>query len=96
MTKYLIIALAALALALGGTGWALKRQIGANAVQKTLIDQLQATAKANKALIQKRARENAAAKAQIAAQAAELDRSLFKNREWAEQPIPQEVQYALE
>lgn len=96
MTKYLLIALFAMALALGGAGWVIYRQIGKAAEQRVKIDALQAAAKANKTLIAKRSREAVEAKKETAKLAAALDRSLFSNKEWADQPIPQEVQDALQ
>jgi cell division protein FtsB len=102
LTKYLLIAIAALCAALGGTGWLLKQQIAENGKQgeritqyETQLDALAEQAKRDRDLIEKRAREGAAARAEAAKLAEALERSLSANREWADAPIPQEVQDAL-
>lgn len=103
MTKYLLAVIAALTLALAGSGYALKRSYVANGAQKTKITGLEDTIKAqqaqdkrNRALIAKAAKETAAAKAEAVRKAAALDDALARNREWADQPVPQEVQDAME
>lgn len=102
MTKYLIAAIAALMLLLTGVGYSLKAQIKKNGAQATKItaleDVLEAAAtqrKADQALLARRAREKAAIALEMASTRQQLDRALAANPDWANQPIPQEVQDAL-
>lgn len=103
MTKYLLAVLAALTLALAGSGYALKRAYAANGEQAGRIEQLEANLAAaekqkakDRALISKHAKENAKAKAESDRLRVKLDDALSKNRDWADQPLPQEVQDALQ
>lgn len=102
MTKYLAAVIAALVLALAGAGWTLKRQIAKNGEQTVIIQEYERTVKAlreqeqkDRVLIAKRARENAAAAAETARLRSRLEDALARNREWADAPIPKEVQDAM-
>jgi hypothetical protein len=103
MTKYLLAVLAALTLALAGSGYALKRAYAANGEQAGRIEQLEATVAAaekqkakDRALITKHALANSLARAESDRLRAKLDDALTRNREWADQPIPKGVQDALQ
>ncbi len=103
MTKYLLLAIALLALALGGSGVLLKRSYATNGKQATEITALQDAAKVmqeqarkDRVLITKHAQAKVLLQNKADRLRADLDHSLSANREWADQPIPQEVQDALQ
>lgn len=102
LTKYLMIAVAVLALLLAGSGGMLYRQIGKTAAAKAELEQAvaalehaQEAAKRNRAASAKAAKEKAAMARKSALLRMELEAALAKNREWAEQTVPEEVQRAL-
>lgn len=102
MTQYLLIGLAAAILALAGAGYALKQSYAKNGKQAAQIEQLQAQAdtlqkqaKANAALLKRRAEAEKVARAEAKAARKKLEDSLSKNPEWANSPVPREVQDAL-
>lgn len=102
LTKYLIIACVALALALGGSGWLLYRQIGktAEAVAEAqqaqeALQGLQKGLKRAQATSARLAREKAATARKEALARQRLEAALDRAPEWRDQPVPQEVQDAL-
>lgn len=95
MTQYLMIACAVLALALGGIGLLLKREIAKTAVAEAKVKSLQAAAKKVEKVMTKRAKAAAVAKPKAEKKAQELGAALSKAPEWADQPLPQEVRDAL-
>lgn len=102
MTKYLLALVAALVLALGASGLLLKAQIKKNGAQAAQMQALTEAAersakqrKKDQALLARRAAENRAAALERASTQAALAAALAQNREWADQPVPQEVQDAL-
>lgn len=102
MSRYLMAVIAALSLALGGSGWLLKRAYTANGAQAVQITSLQEAqeraqeaARRDRALLARRAREIAAQEAAAASARADLAAALLQNRAWAEQEVPKEVQDAL-
>ena len=95
-------ALAALSLALGACGWGLKLQIKANGAQVQQIRNLNTDLKraveqraVDQATLDRLAVRNAATARESARVGRLLADSLFKNREWADRPVPKEVQDAL-
>lgn len=95
-------ALAAVTLALMGSGWALKRAYEQQATQRAEIRALNgAILRASeqrildRATLDRLARKNAATARESALAQAALQRALTANRTWADQTVPKEVQDAL-
>jgi hypothetical protein len=95
MTQYLMIACAVLALALGGVGFLLKREIAKTAVAEDRVKTLEADAKRTAKVTTKRAKAEQAAKPKAEKKAQDLGAALSKAPAWADQPLPQEVRDAL-
>lgn len=102
LTKYLIAAIVALSLALGGMGYLFKRQIAqtAKAVAEAqqsaeALKTAQAALERQRALSAKLSKEKAATAREGASLRLQLDRALSAHKEWADQPVPKEVQDAL-
>lgn len=102
MLKYYLIVVAVLLGLLAGSGYALKRSYSRNGEIKAELTQaaekvaaLEKQAKADQALLKKRAAAEKEARARETAAHKALERSLFENREWADQPVPKEVLDAL-
>jgi len=95
MTQYLMIACAVLALALGGVGFLLKREIAKTAVAEAKVKSLQAAAQKVEKVMTKRAKSAAVAKPKAEKKAQDLGAALSKSPAWADQPLPQEVRDAL-
>lgn len=100
MWKYYLIL--ALVVALGGAGYTIQRQFKKNGAQAQIIEQqagqikaAEKQAKADRALLKRRAAAEKEARFQAKAAQLALGRALFENREWASTPVPQEVQDAL-
>lgn len=95
-------AIAALSLALAGSGLLLKRaftQAGASKAQiqalNTTLVRAQEQRALDQATLDRLARKNAATSRENALARASLQRSLTANREWSSTPVPKEVQDAL-
>lgn len=102
MTRlYLWIAVAALLIGLGAGlswYWVSDRLAAAEARAEVAEQGLAEAAKREKrlkAVSARLAKEKAVAARESALAAERLQRSLFENREWADQPVPKEVQDAL-
>lgn len=95
MIKYLMAAILVLGLLLTGSAALLKREYGRNAVLVEAQKAAQEQRKRDGALLARRTAEKAATAREMASLRASLGAALAKNREWAEQPVPQEVQDAL-
>ena len=102
LTKALMIAVAVLALLLAGTGAMLHKQIGRTATAKAelsqakeALEQAAEAMKRSRATSAQAAKEKAALARRSAALRLELDAALAKNRAWADQQVPEEVQRAL-
>ena len=101
-TQALIGLAVALSIALGGAGLLLKRSYAKNGQQAEQITALNGAVKRaseqrklDQATLGRLAQKNAAAARESALLSQQLQRSLFENREWADQPVPQGVQDAL-
>jgi hypothetical protein len=102
MTKYLLAALAALSLLLAGSGWLLRRAWAENGAQTVTIqaltearDRAAKLAARDRAVLTRRAQENAAQARETALLRQEMQEILARHQEWSEQPVPQEVQDAI-
>ena len=102
MTQYLLMALAGLLALSGGLGWLSWQQratIGAvRAEQTALQDALEGAQEARKrdqATLVARERQRAVTDRSEALQRASVDAAVSNNKDWASQPVPQEVQDAL-
>jgi hypothetical protein len=102
MLKVYLITAAILLALLGGSGLLLRKSYTRNGVlqtelaaSKASLAVLEKQAKSDQALLKRRAAAEKAARAQAVAAQRELERSLSANPEWANAPIPQEVQDAL-
>lgn len=76
-------------------GFALHRQIGATAVAREEARTAQEGLEKLQATSARRERQRAATARQEAAARHRLDAALAKSPEWADQPVPQEIQDAL-
>lgn len=95
-------AVAALGAALTLAGWALKHSYAEQGALKTQIAALNGALlraaeqrATDQATLDRLAKKNAATAREMARAQASLQRSLSANREWADQPVPKEVQDAL-
>lgn len=102
LSKYPLLALAALALLLAGSCYLLKRSYAANGAQKlqitVLSDQIksaQEQRKLDQATLALRAIEKSAIARKTAFTRASYATAAASSPEWAQQPVPQEVQNAL-
>lgn len=102
MLKVYLITIAVLIALLASSGWALKRSYTRNGEIKAELTQatdkvtaLEKQAKADQVLLKRRAAAEKVARAQAVEAQRALERSLSANPEWAQTPIPKEVQDAL-
>lgn len=103
LTKYLIIALAVLALAAGGLGYGWYHQIGRTAATEaerdTAVEALQTAQEAlkrSRALSARLAKEKAATALAGARTRQSVEKSLEQHQDWASTPVPKGVQDAME
>lgn len=102
MTKYLLIAIALLTLALGGAGYALKREIGHSAQLSLQVSAAQEALRIAQARSVSDRKVSAARASAIASERrksvkaqADLNAALQANKSWAATQVPTEVLNAL-
>ena len=103
MTRYLAITIVLLGFLAGSLAYLLKREVAKTGAQqetiKELNEALAGVAKARERdakVLSQRSREKAALARELAGTARKLADATARNREWADAPVPKEVQDAID